>query len=128
MQFGITDAMPNPMLKLYDSSGSLITTNDNWKSTQHAAITATQLAPPSEVEAAILATLQPGAYTVIQTDADEGAGIGLVEVYDLTPVTSSKLINLSTRGLVQAGGRALITGCSVTADSNDIIVWCSVRR
>jgi hypothetical protein len=121
-QFNVTGVMPNPTLKLYDGSGSLITTNDDWKSTQEAAITGTQLAPPNDVEAAILATLQPGAYTVIQADASGAAGVGLVEVYDLNPLASSRLLNLSTRGLVQTGARALIAGCSVAADSNDVVV------
>src|SRR5438445_7540794 len=61
-QFNVTGVMQNPTLELHDGSGSLITTNDNWKDTQQAEITATQLAPPADVEAAILATLQPGAY------------------------------------------------------------------
>jgi len=120
-QFNVTGVMPNPTLKLYDGSGSLITTNDDWKSTQEAAITATQLAPPNDVEAAVLATLQPGAYTVIQADASGATGVGLLEVYDLNPLASSRLLNLSTRGLVQTGARALIAGCSVAADSNDVI-------
>lgn len=121
-QFNITGVMPNPTLKLYDGSGSLITTNDDWKSTQEAAITATQLAPPNDLEAAILATLQPGAYTVIQADATGAPGVGLLEAYDLNPLASSRLLNLSTRGLVQTGTRALIAGCSVAADSNDVVV------
>ena len=61
-------------------AGSLITTNNDWKSTQEAAITATQLAPPNDLEAAIVATLQPGAYTVIQADAAGAAGVGLLEL------------------------------------------------
>ena len=121
-QFNVTGVMPNPTLKLYDGSGSLITTNDDWKSTQEAAITATQLAPPNDLEAAIVATLQPGAYTVIQADAAGAAGVGLLEAYDLNALASSRLINLSTRGLVQTGARALIAGCSVAAESNDVVV------
>jgi hypothetical protein len=121
-QFNVTGVMPNPTLKLYDGSGSLITTNDDWKSTQEAAITATDLAPPNDLEAAILAALQPGAYTVIQADASGAAGVGLLEVYDLDPQASSKLLNLSTRGLVQTDVQALIAGCSVAADSNDVLV------
>jgi hypothetical protein len=121
-QFNVTGVMPNPTLKLYDGSGSLITANDDWKSNQEADITATQLAPPNDVESAVLATLQPGAYTVIQSDASAATGIGLLEVYDLNVLASSRLVNLSTRGMVQTGARALITGCSVAADSNDVLV------
>ncbi|PYK43928.1 MAG: hypothetical protein DME46_06985, partial [Verrucomicrobia bacterium] len=88
-QFNVTGAMQNPTLELRDGSGSLITTNDNWKDTQQIEITATQLAPPADAEAAILATLQPGAYTAIQAGVSSGTGVGLVEVYDLDPLAAS---------------------------------------
>jgi hypothetical protein len=116
-QFNVTGVMQNPTLELHDGRGSLITTNDNWKDTQQAEITATQLAPPADVEAAILATLQPGAYTAIQRDARGGTGVGLIEVYDVDPLASSRLINISTRGLVQTGNNVLIGGFSLAAGS-----------
>jgi hypothetical protein len=123
-QFNVTDVMQNPTLELHDSSGSLITTNDNWKDTQQAEITATQLAPPADVEAAILATLQPGAYTAIQRDARGGTGVGLIEIYDVDPLAVSRLINISTRGLVQTGNNVLIGGFSLAAGSgsNNVVV------
>src|SRR5205085_10171929 len=74
--FNVTGVMQNPTLELHDGSGSLIATNDNWKDTQQAQITATQLAPPEDAEAAILATLRPGTYTAIQTGAGGGTGAG----------------------------------------------------
>ena len=123
-QFNVTGVMQNPTLELHDGRGSLITTNDNWKDTQQAEITATQLAPPADVEAAILATLQPGAYTAIQTDARGGTGVGLIEVYDVDPLAASRLINISTRGLVQTGNNVLIGGFSLAAGSgsNNVVV------
>jgi hypothetical protein len=123
-QFNVTDVMQNPILELHDGSGSLITTNDDWKDTQQAEIAATQLAPPADAEAAILATLQPGAYTAIQTGAGGGTGVGLIEVYDVDPLAASRLINISTRGLVQTGNNVLIAGCSLAggSGSNDVVV------
>ena len=123
-QFNVMGAMQNPTLELHDGSGSLIATNDNWKDTQQAEITATQLAPPADAEAAILATLRPGAYTAIQTGAGGGTGVGLIEVYDLDPLAASRLINISTRGLVQAGNNVLIAGCSLAggSGSNEVVI------
>ena len=123
-QFNVTGVMQNPTLELHDGSGSLITTNDNWKDTQQAEFTATQLAPPADVEAAILATLQPGAYTAIQADARGGTGVGLIEIYDVDPLAASRLINISTRGLVQTGNNVLIGGFSLAGGSgaNDVIL------
>jgi hypothetical protein len=123
-QFSVTGVMQNPTLELHDGSGSLITTNDNWKDTQQAEITVTQLAPSADAEAAILATLRPGAYTAIQTGAGGGTGVGLIEIYDVDPLAASRLINISTRGLVQAGNNVLIAGCSLAggSGSNDVVV------
>jgi hypothetical protein len=41
------------------------------------------LAPTNSQESAVIATLEPGAYTAIVEGADGGSGIGLVEVFDL---------------------------------------------
>ena len=94
------------------------------RDTQQAEITATQLAPPAAAEAAFLATLRPGAYTAIQTGAGGGTGVGLIEVYDLDPLAASRLINISTRGLVQAGNNVLIAGCSLAggSGSNEVVI------
>ncbi|HEV3408658.1 MAG TPA: hypothetical protein VG095_00055, partial [Chthoniobacterales bacterium] len=56
--------MQNPTLQLH-SATSLLATNDDWRATQQAEIEATQLAPMHDREAAIVATLPPGAYTAI---------------------------------------------------------------
>lgn len=78
---GVSSPLANPVLTLFDSSGNMLTTNDDWRSTQETAITATGLAPTDNLEAAILTTLPPGVYTAILSGDD--AGIGLVEVYSL---------------------------------------------
>ena len=33
-QFGVVDALADPVLELHGSDGSVITSNDNWKETQ----------------------------------------------------------------------------------------------
>lgn len=79
----IPNPLANPMLELYDSEGSLIFSNDDWRSTQARQIIDTGLAPSDDREAAIVATLQPGNYTAVVHDAGAGQGIALVEVYNL---------------------------------------------
>ena len=79
----IPNPLPDPTLELYDGNGSLIFTNDNWRTTQEQEIIATGLAPTNDSESAIVATLSPGTYTAIVRDANQASGIGLVEVYDL---------------------------------------------
>ncbi len=104
----LTGALSNPVLDLYDSSGALVATNDDWIA-EHNTIFATALPPTSEREAAILATLLPGPYTAVVRDRDGQPGLALVEAYDLDPA-SSVLANISTRGKVQNGDNALIGG------------------
>jgi hypothetical protein len=52
-------------------------------------------------------------YTAIVRGVNNGTGIGVVEVYDLTEQFDSKLANISTRGFVQMGDNVLIAGLIV---------------
>jgi hypothetical protein len=61
----------------------LISTNDNWRSTQQAEITATGIPPTDDRESAILTTLQPGSDTAIVRGQNSTTGVALVEVYNL---------------------------------------------
>ena len=108
-QFGISDALPNPMIELSGPAGS-ITSNDNWKDTQETEIHDTGLAPPNNLEAALVATLDPGNYTAVVRDAGPGTGVGLVEVYDLAAAAQAQLANISTRGFVESGVNVMIGG------------------
>ncbi len=90
--------------------GALLQSNDNWKDGQQAENEATGLAPGNDLEAAIVAELDLGSYTVVLRGRSDSVGVGLVEAYDLDPTASSMLANTSTRGLVQTGDDVLIGG------------------
>jgi len=109
-QFGVTGVLADPTLELHNSSGSLITSNDNWKDTQQAAIMATGKAPPNNLESAILITLAPGKYTAIVRGKNNTMGVALVDVYDIDMATATTLTNISTRGFVETGQNAMIGG------------------
>jgi hypothetical protein len=109
--FGLSGVLRDPVLNVYNSSRTLIETNDNWQSDPgQVEITANGLAPANLLESATLQTLAPGAYTVIVTGKDPTPGIGLVELYDLSPLSKSKLANMSTRGSVGTVDNILING------------------
>jgi len=80
---GIPFALRNPTLEVYDSNGTLIAFNDNWKSNQQAQIQATGLAPGDDRDAAILLNLQPGYYTTVVRGAGGTIGIAQAEAYAL---------------------------------------------
>jgi hypothetical protein len=117
--FGLTGVLANPTLELHRGTTTLAT-NDDWKirsngTSQQAQIEATGLAPTNDLESAIVTTLNPGAYTAILQGKTNGTGIGLIEVYDLTPTASPKFFDISTRGLVSTGNNVMIGGFVVGA-------------
>jgi len=117
----LTGALSDPILELYDSTGTLIASNDSW-TTNRLSILGTQLAPSSPREAAILRTLDPGAYTAVVREKSGQPGIALVEVYDFAP-TDSLLANISTRGQVTNGDNVMIGGFIIGgAEPTDVVV------
>jgi hypothetical protein len=104
--------LADPLLELHGPAGFATVTNNNWMDdpVQMAAILATGLAPTNNLEAAIDATLNPGAYTGVVRGNGNTTGIGLVEVYDLSQAVLAKLANISTRALVGTGNDIVIAG------------------
>ncbi len=116
VNYGLTGVLADPLLELHASDGSLLMTNDNWKirdsdgTNQQADIEATGIAPTSDLESAIVTTLDPDSYTAIVRGKNDASGIGLVEGYDLDETANSQLGNISTRGFVEAGSNVMIGG------------------
>ncbi len=97
------------MLELHGPTGFTTIVNDNWRVPNGPAIQATGIPPTNDLESAILATLNPGAYTAIIKGNGNTSGVGLVEVYDLSPA-SGRLANISTRAFVSTGDNIVIAG------------------
>jgi hypothetical protein len=108
--FGIPNVLADPILELHGPSGFVTIINDNWRDTQEIGIAATGIAPTDNAESAILATLSPGAYTGIVKGKNNTSGVALIEVYDLSQGSDSKLANLSTRAFVSTGSDIVIAG------------------
>jgi hypothetical protein len=91
-QHGVPNPLADPTLELYNATGAVIASNDNWMTTVLGGIiTSDQVqdirdsghAPTDPRESAIIATLPPGNYTAIVRGVNNTTGVGLVEVYDL---------------------------------------------
>ena len=91
-QFGIPNALADPILDVHNSTGTLIASNNDWHTTViGGVITSDQVseiqnsghAPTQPSESAIIATLLPGNYTAIVRGVNNTTGVALVEVYDL---------------------------------------------
>jgi Subtilase family len=144
--FSLQGTLTNPLLRIFSGSTN-IARNDNWETTDPlcasmgfvcggpAEIAATGMdpcnsnpgqstSPPGcERESAILITLPPAAYTAIVSGSDGGIGIGLVEVYEVDGgASSSKLINISTRGSVETNDNVLIGGLIIGGNAPKTIL------
>ena len=90
-QFGVGGVLADPQLRLFNAAGTATDTNDDWASS--AALAAahgnafTQTGafglPAASKDAALLVTLQPGAYTAQVSGAAGTTGVALVEVYEV---------------------------------------------
>src|SRR5207244_12855063 len=87
--YGIADPLADPTLELYDSTGALIASNDNWQHTiiggiissdQVQAIMDSGHAPTYPTESAIIATLPAGNYTAIVSCVSNSTRVALAEV------------------------------------------------
>ena len=105
----VAGALADPTLELHQGN-TTIATNNNWRDTQQTEIQQSTIPPTKDLESAIVQTLAPGPYTAILRGQGDSTGIGLVEVYDLSTGTASKVANISTRGFVDTGDNAMIGG------------------
>jgi hypothetical protein len=106
---GVSGALQDTTLALFAENNQL-QANDDWFETQGEAIRATGLQPVFSTESAILRTLVPGPYTAVVRGKNNTSGVGVVEVYDLSSGSNSKLGNVSTRGFVETDSNVMIGG------------------
>ena len=129
-KFAVGPTLADPVLELHGSGDAVIATNDNWKDAQQNAIAQSGLAPGDDREAAMIVTLDPGySYTVVLKEKSGFPGYGLVEVYDLSRNSRSKLANISARGFTDSS-TLLIGGVIIGGDgqANDEVVVRAIGR
>ncbi len=119
-QFGVSTPLPDPQLNVFFGPAT-IAGNDNWGSAATSPELATAAAatgafslPDNSLDAALLTTLDSGAYTIQVTGPPSATGIALAEIYDTATTTGARLTNLSVRSQIGTGDRILIVGFAVT--------------
>lgn len=88
--FGVTNALADPRLQIFDAAQRAVLANDNWNQADFvgelvqasAYVNAFALDPGSK-DAATLSLLDPGAYTIQVSGAGTTTGEALVEVYEV---------------------------------------------
>ncbi|MBE2213577.1 MAG: immunoglobulin domain-containing protein [Opitutaceae bacterium] len=130
-RFQVDGVLANPrmVLKRFDSGVNRyvdFASNDDWGAAANAAEIASTTSglgafglTSGSLDAAILADLGPGQYTVVADGADGGTGIALVELYDVDPAgATARLVNISNRGQVSTGGQIMIPGFVVSEEGS----------
>jgi hypothetical protein len=82
-QQGVTGALQDPELLLFDGNGTVIQANNNWRETQQGEIQSLNLAPADDRESAMVASLPRGNYTAIVRGQDGTTGVALIEAYNV---------------------------------------------
>jgi cyclophilin family peptidyl-prolyl cis-trans isomerase len=118
-QFGVRNAMPDPVLEVYRGA-ERIAENDNWSGNTEIAVRTSQVGAFAfsgalSLDSAAAITSAVGSYTVQLRDKSAGAGTVLAEVYDASPSAqigerTPRLVNLSARARVEAEGGILTAG------------------
>src|SRR5260370_9317465 len=93
-KYGTPNTLADPTLELYNSTGALIASNDNWQHTAIGGIIAANqvrdilnsgLAPGDRNEPVINATLLPGNYTAIVRGVNNTTGVALLAGHRTSP-------------------------------------------
>lgn len=120
--FNVPNVLANPGLRIQSNTGVTVAENDNWSGLDTNVVASSLGAFPlgtSSTDAALVATLAPGAYT-LTVAANGGSGEVLAEIYDAdsTGATEqSQIVNLSTRGRVDGDANPLIAGFVIKGDA-----------
>src|ERR1700730_17053584 len=125
INYGVPGVLVDPTLELHGSDGSLLVSNDDWKTSQQQAIQNTGLAPGDDRESAILTSLAPGNYTAIMAGKNSTGGVGLVEGYEMQQ-SVAWLINISTRGFVGTGDNVMIGGLVLSGNVPATILFRAI--
>jgi hypothetical protein len=81
--------LSNPQLQLFDSTGTLIDSNNDWQNHTSASLIREDLRPTEASESALTRSLSPGAYTAIVSGINSETGIAIVEVIDVNGTDTS---------------------------------------
>ena len=120
-EFGVSDALADPVLTVFDSNGEVVAENSGWSAEN----SAEQIAEVAERvgafplndgsnDAALLLDLPVGSYTVHLGSVGGSSGTGLTEIYEQDDIGA--LINISVRGSVTGSTAPLIAGFVVSGN------------
>ncbi len=125
--FGVSNVLADPLLTLFGPAG-VVATNDDWQTTiagqpdgSLLAATAARVGafalPSGSKDAALLTTVNTGAFSASLLRPNGTTGAALTEVYDTDTVLGARLINVSARVNVSTGEGTLIAGFVIAGNA-----------
>lgn len=122
--FGVPNPLQDPTLTVGLLNGPAVATNDDWNTgadpsplDRAAAKVGGFSLPASSRDAAVLAMLGEGSYTLQVGSANSGRGIALAECYDTDAppngAVAARVVNFSARAAAGSGSATLIAGFSI---------------
>jgi len=86
-QFGVTGALANPVLTIYDANQNTIATNSGWGGAAALATAFSRVGAfalqPTSADSALLISLPSGSYTAQVTGLGGASGVALIELYEV---------------------------------------------
>ncbi len=125
-QFGVGNELKSVVLTLFNSQGTKLTENSNWENALGSAAASNAFfaqvgAFPLQTgskDAALSVYIFPRTpYSAQVSSTDRTSGIALVEIFDASPTTSTRLVNISARCRVTTGNGLLIAGFVIAGNS-----------
>jgi len=129
--FGISGTLTDPVLSLFDANQKVITSNDDWYSDTVGGSDLEAVASQvgafgfthGSKDAALLVTIQPGRYTAQVGGKNGATGVALVEVYDAADTGTTRLLNISSRTMVQPGdNNSQVAGFVISGNANKTVL------
>lgn len=118
----VPNPLQDPTLRLLDARGDRLDYNDNWMdSPDKDEIIALGLAPPDDLESAMIDTLRPGIYTSVVQGSHHGEGTALSEVFDLLD-GDLQLSAVGARGFVGVGDDEMISGIIISGNPLSVLI------
>ena len=112
---GVPGSLADPFLQLF-TNGQLVRQNDSWADDVRAVEIPLALRPTRSEEAALVLYLPPAGTRRLCRVRGGTTGVGMVEIFNLDTDAATRLGNISTRGLVEAGDSVMIGGVIVCGE------------
>jgi len=125
--YGVTGVLSNPVLNLFNGTGASLGSNSSWGASSSLSNLFTQVGAfpltSSSVDAALNQSLNSGSYTAVLSGANSSTGAAMIEIYDADVANAtSRLVNISARGMVGAGASAITGGFVIAGNSTETVL------